>query len=382
MGVMEAGSSSPLGAIGAVVSLALIVVLVLGRPQRHRDRRRAGSWNRAATVAVGSARLVLDRSRRDGEPVDVRTWIGPQSSSDPASVRRHRFHQSWYRSFVLGVPAGTGPQPGSVSPYGNMLTAEDGAAGRNFLNSEIQAVAEARIAQGGTVEPFRCRHNMLSSQPMCFNLFGPLARRPDLAAAFVSSVTGRTVEIEAAGVRIEDSPGHLDDRTGLDASIRYMTSDGERGVLGIETKLSEQFSAKEYALDSKPAYRRYSEGPGSPFAADRLDDLTDARWNQLWRNQMVCEAIKDDEQRDHAEQVVVFPDDMVDTAGLVDQYASLLSRRDAVRAMTLSAVLDVLGGAGDPGIREWLGAFRTRYVDLGLSSALYAAWLAGDAPFD
>lgn len=283
---------------------------------------------------------------------------------------------------MLGVPAGTGPQPGSHTTYGNMLNAEDGAAGRNFLNSEIQAVAEARIAEGGTVEPFRCRHNMLSSQPMCFNLFGPLARRPELAAAFVTSVTGRVVEIEAGGLRIEDSPGHLDDRTGLDASIRYVTADGARGVLGIETKLTEQFSAKVYALDSRPAYRRYSEAPGSPFALDRLEALTDARWNQLWRNQMVCEAIKDEEQRDHAEQVVVFPDDMGDTADLVQQYASLLARPAAVRAMTLSATVNALRAGADREDTEWLRAFRTRYVDLGLSSALYGAWMSEKPPMN
>lgn len=318
----------------------------------------------------------------DGSSVDVREWIGPQSSGDPAPVRRHRFHQSWYRSFVLGVPAGTGPQPGSDTVYGNMLNAEDGEAGRNFLTAEIRDVAEARIAEGGTVEPFRCRHNMLSSQPMCFNLFGPLDRRPALAAAFVTAVTGRTVSVEPGGVRIEDSPGHLGDRTGLDASIRYVTAEGESGILGIETKLTEQFSPKPYAVDSRPEYERYSRGPGAPFAAERLDELTDGRWNQLWRNQMVCEAIKQDEERAHAEQVVVFPDDMSDTAGLVDEYANLLTRPDAVQAKTLSAVVGVLQAPGGPDDTEWLRAFRTRYIDLWLSSALFDSWRSGAGPLE
>jgi hypothetical protein len=312
----------------------------------------------------------------------VRRWIGAQSSGDPAPVRRHRFHQSWYRSFVLGVPAGTGPQLESDSVYGNMLTTEDGIAGRNFLTAEIRDLAEARIAEGGTVEPFRCRHNMLSSQPMCFNLFGPLNRRPQVAAAFVTAVTGRTVAIEPSGVRIEDSPGHLGDRTGLDASIRYVTADGERGILGIETKLTEQFSPKPYALDSRPEYERYSRGPGAPFAEDRLDEITDGRWNQLWRNQMVCEAIKQDEGRTHAEQVIVFPDDMSHIAGLVEEYASLLTRPDAVRAMTLPDVVGVLAGAGESDDTEWLRAFRTRYIDLWLSAALFESWQAGAPPVE
>lgn len=125
-------------------------------------------------------------------------------------------------------------------------------SGRNFLTESIHRTVKAWIAEGGRVEPFRCRHNMPSSQPMCFNLFGPLVDRPDLAAAFVSTVTGRTVEVEPGGVIIEDSPGHLGDRTDLDASIRYITSDGEAGVLSIETKLTEEFSPKVYPLDWAP----------------------------------------------------------------------------------------------------------------------------------
>lgn len=314
--------------------------------------------------------------------MDVITWIGPQSDSDPVRVRRHRFHQSWYRAFVLGVPAGTGPEQHDTTFYGNMLTADDGAAGRNFLTDEIRQVAEARIAEGGTVEPFRCRHNLLSSQPMCFNLFGHLKVRPGMAAAFVTAITGRDVEVEGDGVVIEDSPGHLGDATGLDASIRYRTGDGQRGVVGIETKLTEQFSPKVYALNSKPAYRRYSQAPGAPFRSDQLERLTDSRWNQLWRNQLLCEAIKNHESRELADQVVVFPADLDTTATLVQQYATLLSRPDAIHARTLGEVLSDVEPAMPTADRPWLQAFRARYVDLDLSAALFDCWTSHRQPFD
>jgi hypothetical protein len=312
--------------------------------------------------------------------VDVLTWIGPQSDGDPPTVRRHRFHQSWYRAFVLGLPAGTGPQQRATARYGNMLRAEDAAAGRNFLTDEIHRVVESRIAEGGTVEPFRCRHNMLSSQPMCFNLLAPLQSRPSLAAAFVEAVTGREVEVEEHGVRIEDSPGHLGDATGLDASIRYRTHGGRSGVLGIETKLTEQFSRKVYGLDSKPAYRRYSEASSAPFDQARLELLTDARWNQLWRNQMLCEAIADHEQRELAEQLVIFPDDVGETAFLVAEYAALLRRSDAVVARTLADIITALDQAPHRDGTSWLERFHVRYVDLELSRPLFEAWRTGRPP--
>jgi len=58
-------------------------------------------------------------------------------------------------------------------------------------------------------------------------------------------------------------------------------------VLGIETKLTERFSPKVYDLDSKAAYRRYSQASRGPFDQARLELLPDSRWNQLWRNQML-----------------------------------------------------------------------------------------------
>src|SRR4030042_3566117 len=95
---------------------------------------------------------------------------------------RMRKHQSWYRAYELHLPYGTGPGPNDTTSYGNMLTRVDGEAGRNFLTQEIYEVVLDRIAQGsGAVEKYRLLHNMLSSQPMCFNLFGPLVRDHDLA---------------------------------------------------------------------------------------------------------------------------------------------------------------------------------------------------------
>lgn len=104
-----------------------------------------------------------------------RSGIGPQCGSDDAFRRRMRLHQSWYRDQVLCVPYSTGPRKSDRTFYGNMLTEESANAGLNFLIPGIFALARQRIAEGPGAEPFRLQRNMLSSQPMCFNLFGALA---------------------------------------------------------------------------------------------------------------------------------------------------------------------------------------------------------------
>ena len=66
-----------------------------------------------------------------------------------------------------------GPKRSSPTYYGNMLDAGAAEQGKNFLTQGIYDLAKERLAAGGgVVEPFRLLHNMLSSQPMCFNLFG------------------------------------------------------------------------------------------------------------------------------------------------------------------------------------------------------------------
>ncbi len=150
--------------------------------------------------------------------------LGPQSGGDTPFAARMRLHQSWYRATVLQVPCGTGPQAASQSHYGNMLDAAAGAAGLNFLTPEIVAIARARIAQGGGVEPFRCLHNMLSSQPMCFNLLGPLVADLDLATRCMRALLPDEVD-RVTEVRIEYAPApadeYLGDRTSFDAFVGY-----------------------------------------------------------------------------------------------------------------------------------------------------------------
>ena len=112
--------------------------------------------------------------------------IGPQYAKDKRFTARMRFHQSWYRSKVLRVPYGIGPRSSNTTLYGNMLTHADGERGLNFLTPHIFEVAKRRLAmKKAAIEPFRLFCNMLSSQPMCFNLFGPLVDDLELATHLV-----------------------------------------------------------------------------------------------------------------------------------------------------------------------------------------------------
>jgi hypothetical protein len=296
------------------------------------------------------------------------TDLGPQSASDAPFTARMRLHQSWWRASVLKAPHGYGPTASSQARYGNMLDAEGGALGLNFLTPQIFAVAMRRLAEGrGTIEPFRLQHNLLSSQPMCFNLFGPLVAQPERATRLVRALVGddvarvRCVAIEWAP---EPATEYLADRTAFDAMVEYERRDGSVALLGIETKLTDSFSQKPY--DGEP-YRRWMRSPRSPFRAEAASEVAKPMHNQVWRNHLLALAARDRGGSPYAavrSAVVHHPLD-VDGARVVASYRQLLAPGDdTFVAWTLHDVIAAFATAATADERPWLDAFRTRYLAL------------------
>ncbi len=296
-----------------------------------------------------------------------RTGIGPQSSSDTKFRRRMRLHQSWYRKEVLRVPYGTGPNESSSTSYGNMLDAASAERGLNFLSPGIHSLARERIAEGqGAVDPFRLLRNMLTSQAMCFNLFGELALDHGLATALVRCLCGEHVRL-VTSVRFEWAPDprveYLDDATAFDAFIEYEASDGTPGFVGVETKLTEPFSEKVYDGEK---YRRWMT-PDSPWRADAASEASEVARNQLWRDHLLAWSMlrHPDSKFRHGRLAVVFHGEDLDTRRVVDGYRRLLRDETTFQSLELADVVS----AWRPEAGEWLSTFEERYLALSQSQA-------------
>ena len=304
------------------------------------------------------------------EHPNERRCTGPQPKSGDVFRRRMRLHQSWYRAHVLCVPYGTGPRRTSSTCYGNMLTEESAKRGLNFVTPSIFCLAKRRISEGtGAVEPFRLLRNMLSSQPMCFNLFGELALDLDNAAELVRALWGISLK-RVTGLRFEWAPEpmseYLNDRTAFDAFIEYEMTDGRMGFIGIETKLSEPFSPKEY---DRCEYRRWMT-KGSPWRSDASDQVSKARHNQLWRDHLLAWAMLRHRDPNYAEgrlTVVYHPDDHR-CRKVIDGYRALLDNEATFSAFDLATVM----AAWKPLAGEWLAGFEQRYVTLAASEGAQA----------
>lgn len=303
-----------------------------------------------------------------GEP------YGEAVPSDDAFTARMRFHQSWWRHERLGAPIGTGPGPRSDRELGNCLDDTAADAGLNFLTAAIAAYARSRMADSPGVEPFRCTHNLLSSQPMAFNLFGPLHADPLLAARLMSSFL--PFRITEAQVNVEWAPAsatHLDDRTSCDAVCHGRTADGRPVLVAIETKLTEPFSRKRYDTDRYREVAHASTVWASPASAE----LSDPEVNQLWRNQLLVEAIRQQPGADPnllgISAVVHHPKDTRCPRDIA-RYRALLADEHSFFDLPLDVIVEtwkpiVAATEHEP----WLRDFEDRYLRLELSEA---AWIS------
>jgi len=288
-------------------------------------------------------------------------WDDPalDVASDSQRTARYRRLQSWYRHHELGAPHGRFAE----RPVGSWLCPRAVAADRglNFLSEDAAAYAEARAvqvqAEGGTLEPVRLFHNMLSSMPLCFSIFGHLRALPDRGLAVVRELFDPQAE-EVLGIECEWRPdlNYLGDRTAFDAMIRTRRSDDEVHLVGIEVKYTESFSPKEY---ERPAYFAVEEGSGW-FHPDPEKALVSRATNQLWRNTLLAAVIEMHEPTVDSAAVVVLALDQDPgvQAAMAGMRKYVLEKR--CRSVSLH---QLIAAARNADLDEWAGRLERRYVD-------------------
>ena len=188
---------------------------------------------------------------------------GNQCGSDNAFTRKARLLQSMYR-VEIGEEEGTGPTRASKRKYGNMISGGE-VSGKNFLMKETFEYAKERVAnkrENETIDGFRLFNNLLSSQPMAFNLFHPLMlllkQDPAMVTLAVRSVFRNFPVFEVTEIGLEFIPTPIDkytnDKSAMDAYIRFVDNKGGKHIIAIETK------STHIPLTTKEDKIRNSEG--------------------------------------------------------------------------------------------------------------------------
>lgn len=181
-----------------------------------------------------------------------------------------------------------------IMPLHSNLSAAAAAKGLNFLSPETLAFVQHELLMqedGAAYDVERLLKNSLSSQPMTFNVFAPLAMDLNLATKVFKNLLPEYVHA-VHEVKFEHSPGRrisgvaLEDGTAVDAAIKVTDVHGRPGTIFVETKYSEDMAGPAARLRER--YDEISRASGL-FVDPDSPMLRTLALEQLWREHMVCQ---------------------------------------------------------------------------------------------
>jgi hypothetical protein len=288
------------------------------------------------------------------------------------------------------IPTASSGAVGSVdgpAAFGNILSPDAAYAGRNFLTSAIHRLALQEwlmCEEDAAIDDERLFGNALSSMPLVFNMFGPMALNLKLATAvFRELLPGFVRSVER--IQFEHSPGRRDerflaDRSAFDLAVQVITPSGEPGTIFIEAKFSEGMEG--------PAARmrdRYNDASKQVRLYDNPDSLIlrATPIEQIWREHMLSQLAVDNGVTPRAIFLAIGPKLNRRVQGVFRVYQGELidpDRQDTDRVpfipMTLETVIEAIATAGATDHAQVLW---DRYCDFDRVYRLSLQQLTGDA---
>lgn len=284
---------------------------------------------------------------------------------------RARLLQALWRE-ARGLPIGA---HGHHERLGSQLALPEAKTSlANFLTPTIGEVAKTALRtkqRGAVMQPTRLFGNLLSSQPLCFNLFGELAADLELAARVLRRL-GRSDVAKVIAVRFEWSPGRGDarytsDKSAFDVFVEYErahvpteshgSESGGRAFLGFEVKYHE-------TLGGQPGKHRarYDE------VADAMQVFVPARdalrknpLQQIWCDHLLAGSmLLADREWTSGASVLLYPKDNPQCVEAIARYRRHLVSAETFDAWTLETVVEALRAETDA---SWVQAFHERYLD-------------------
>jgi len=254
-------------------------------------------------------------------------------------IKQMRFHQSWWRVFVLAEEQGQWPK--SKDPEkrigSTIMAGQD--SGKNFLTENALAAVkltqdERKTHDFGMMEEDRLFNNLLSSQPLCFNFFGELKLDLDLAVEVVRCFYPAVTKVTNVWFEYAPLGRYTQDNSAFDIAIEIEIGD-RRGLLGMECKFTEPFSQKEY---DKPAYREIFQK--SDVFNEKYSTYVSSRYNQLFRNQLMAEAMVQNGEHDFVYTGLFCHQDDQNATKVGTEFADLLNLEVDFQIITFKDIVE------------------------------------------
>lgn len=207
--------------------------------------------------------------------------------------------------------------------------------GLNFLSLTILEVVNSSLRNkehGAKIEKTRLFTNLLSSQPLAYNLFAELANDTVLASRFFSDLFPDRIS-EVTGIIFEHSSGRGDckytcDHSAFDVFVTYKSICNRPGFIGIEVKYSENL--KDAPSKHKPRYEELTL-KSKLFREGSIAILKHRPVQQIWRDHLlsIAHLTHENEGFDEGFFIYLFPKKNKECQLAVNKYVSLFESYDA-----------------------------------------------------
>lgn len=290
----------------------------------------------------------------------------PVASDSVFQGQLRRLQSTWREE--RGLPIGThrgrplGSRLALPRPIAE-LRADDLA---NYLTPTIQDLVHREVigSRGQHDKLYgvpRIFDDLLSSQPLCFNLFGELAA-DTRAATEVAKLLWPTRVLQVTSIQFEHSPGRGDERylgtrSAFDVYIEHTTPAGGLGFIGIEVKYHENLRGQPATIRQRA--RQVADASGI-FPDDR-SELERLPLQQIWLDHLLALAMLQAGEYKSGLFVFLYPAGNAPCAAASDRYRSLLTNTSTFERLTLESVVAAIRWATRA---DWIEAVNHRYFNV------------------
>lgn len=255
-----------------------------------------------------------------------------------------------------------------------MLVGGD-VSGSNFLSEAAFRYAQQRardkvICNDLTLDEFRIFNNMLSSMPLCFNMFSDLRSLlliDERACALAIKKLFRKLDwidsVLYIGVEFIPVPteNYIDDKTAFDSLIIVTDSCGQRGLIAIETKYTDLLGKNMSRKNSK---KNELVRQAKLFHPTRAEELVQQGYTQLYRNFLLTYAYAKRHKMMNWANVTISPHEDHRSRQEIDELiGGLASNEKNLYKIDLDDFFDRGVQSGVPRIVEVYQKLQSRYLD-------------------
>ncbi len=236
----------------------------------------------------------------------------------------------------------------------------------NYLTSNIRDVVRDEVispshGQEKLYSAPRIFNDLLSSQPLCFNLFGELKADLGVASEVCRALwperVGRVTSIEFEWSPGRRSDGYIANRSAFDVTIFFTSPTGSKGFIGIEVKYHENLKVK--AATHREIYDTVAAKSGV-FDSATVHELADPPLQQIWLDHLLAlSMLQADDGYDDGFFVFLYPADNAPCEVASARYEEHLVDTRSFHRLTLEQVVAAVRDL--PG-QVWIELFVDRYL--------------------